>query len=418
VESPSRLVYLDNNATTPVDPRVLSAMLPYFTEEFGNAASATHAFGWHAASAVKDSRTSIAEGIGAKSEREIVFTSGATESANLAIKGICATGQRGHIVTSSIEHKAVLETCKHLESDRLSVTYLPVDETGLIDLDQLSAAIREDTCLVTIMLANNEIGTVQNIRAIGAICREKGVLFHTDASQGVGRIPFSVGDMNVDLASFTAHKMYGPKGVGALYVSSETVGERAVAPLLDGGGHEYGRRSGTLNVPGIVGFATALRICLEEIDAEHERISGLRNMLYENLVGGLDGVRRNGHPVRCLPGLLNVCFEDVEAESVLFAMEGFALSAGSACTSANDEPSHVLLAIGLSEGQAQATIRFGIGRFNTESDIVAAADRCVTAVRELRAMNPSRFAPRPGTDQAAVNDSPANAGRRASTRAL
>jgi cysteine desulfurase len=410
VESPSRLVYLDNNATTPVDPRVLSAMLPYFTEEFGNASSATHAYGWHASSAVTDARTSIAEGIGAKSEREIVFTSGATESANLAIKGICATGQRVHIVTSSIEHKAVLETCKHLESDSFSVTYLPVDETGLIDLDQLSAAIGEDTRLVTIMLANNEIGTVQNIRAIGAICRQKGVLFHTDASQGVGRIPFSVTDMNVDLASFTAHKMYGPKGVGALYVSSETVGEDALMPLADGGGHEYGRRSGTLNVPGIVGFATALRICLEQRDAERERISGLRDQLYENLAGRLDGVRRNGHPTACLPGLLSVCFEDVEAESVLFAMEGFALSAGSACTSANDEPSHVLLAIGLTEGQAQATIRFGLGRFNTESDVVAAADRCATVVRELRFMNPSRFAPKPGTYQLPADDTPVRHG--------
>jgi len=383
-----KLIYLDNNATTRVDSRVVDAMLPYFTHDFGNAASTSHAFGWRASSAVEGARASTAEAIGARSEQEIVFTSGATESINLAIKGLRVPGRRQHVITSQIEHKAVLDSCKRLESEGVAVTYLPVDATGLIDLGQLVEAITGETCLVSIMLANNEIGTVQDITAIGQICRDRSVLFHTDATQGVGKIPFSVSEMTVDMASFTAHKLYGPKGVGALYVSSETIQGRRLAAQIDGGGHERGRRSGTLNVPGIVGFATALEICVAEMQTEAERLRFLRDELYDTLAAGLDGVRRNGHPTRSLPGLLNISFTSIDADSLLFALDNIALSSGSACTSADIAPSHVLKAIGLSDGLAQASVRFGIGRFNTESEIESTSERCVIEVKSLRSMTP------------------------------
>lgn len=383
-----KLVYLDNNATTQVDPRVLDAMLPFFAHEFGNAASTSHAFGWRASAAVEGARASIAEAIGARSGKEIVFTSGATESINLAIKGLCASGRQRHVVTSRTEHKAVLDSCKRLEAGGVAVTYLPVDETGLIDPHELAAAITEETCLVSVMLANNEIGTMQDIEAIGEICRDRNVPFHTDATQGVGKVPFSVGEMKVDMASFTAHKLYGPKGIGALYISSDTISGSQLSTQIDGGGHERGRRSGTLNVPGIVGFGTALEICSSEMQTETQRLRHLRDELYAILATKLGGVRRNGHPTRCLPGLLNVSFASIDADSLLFALENFALSSGSACTSADVAPSHVLKAIGLSDELAQASVRFGIGRFNTESEIKSVSDHCVAEVQRLRSMTP------------------------------
>jgi cysteine desulfurase len=387
-DSPERLIYLDNNASTPVDRRVLDAMLPYLTHEFGNAASSSHAFGWRAAQAVESARASIAEAIEARSGREIIFTSGATESINLAIKGLRAPGRRPHVITSRTEHKAVLESCRSLESSGAAVTYLPVDATGLIDLGQLAAAITDETALVSIMLANNEIGTVQDIEAIGEICRPRKVLFHTDATQGVGKVPFSVRRMKVDMASFSAHKLYGPKGAGALYVSRETVHGSQLSAQIEGGGHEGGLRSGTLNVPGIVGLATALEICCSEKRAEGRRLGGLRDELYGALAGSLDNVQRNGHPARCLPGLLNVSFASLDAGSLLRAMKNFALSSGSACTSAGIAPSHVLKAIGLSDEMAQASVRFGIGRFNTQSEIKSAADCCAVEARRLLSVTP------------------------------
>jgi cysteine desulfurase len=382
-------VYLDNNATTPVDPRVLETMLPYFCGEFGNASSTSHTFGWNAASAVEAARSSIARSIGARYESEIIFTSGATESVNLAVKGARTPKAGRHIITSRIEHKAVLDSCHRLESCGVKVTSLPVDEYGLVDLNRLEEAITDDTYLVSIMLANNEIGTVQDVATIGKICRQRQVLFHTDATQGVGKIPFSVIEMNVDMASFTAHKLYGPKGVGALYLSREIPPEFRVDAQIDGGGHERGYRSGTLNVPGIVGFAKALELCVAELPAEAERIARLRDRLHTALTVELGGIRRNGHPTRCLPGLLNISFASIEADSLLLALPDLALSSGSACTSASIAPSHVLTALGLSDELAQASVRFGIGRFNAELDIEHVANRCITEVGRLRAMFPS-----------------------------
>jgi cysteine desulfurase len=389
------VVYLDNNATTQVDPRVLDAMLPYFISEFGNAASTSHAFGWRAAAATAAARESIAEQIGARSGAEIVFTSGATESINLALKGICVPGR--HVITSQTEHKAVLDSCKRLAASGVVVTYLPVDEDGLINLHELAETITDKTCLVSIMLANNEIGTVQDIKAIGEICAERNVLFHTDATQGVGKVPFSVADMKVDLASFTAHKLYGPKGIGALYVSSTNSKCDFLTPQIDGGGHEGGRRSGTLNVPGVVGFAVALELCRAELQTAARRLSCLRDGLYDTLAMGLDGIVRNGHSKQCLPGLLNVSFASIDADSLLFALDDFALSSGSACTSAAVSPSHVLKAIGRSDELAQASVRFGLGRFNTEAEVRSVADRCVAEVRRLRSITPHALSLSPGT---------------------
>jgi len=382
-------IYMDNHATTPVDTRVLEAMLPYFTEKFGNAASRSHAFGWESEAAVDMAREQVAKIIGASSPREIVFTSGATESDNLAIKGVAeAYKEKGdHIVTCVTEHKAVLDSCKVLEKHGYRVTYLPVDPDGLINLQRLGEAITGKTILISIMQANNEIGTIQPIKEIGRMAKERGVLFHTDATQAVGRISVDVDELGVDLLSLTAHKMYGPKGIGALYVRSSKPPVK-LAPIIDGGGHERGMRSGTLNVPGIVGLGKACEIAQREMAAEAERLVGLRERLKEGIFGELDDVYVNGHLKKRLPGNLNVSFAYVEGESLLMALKEIAVSTGSACTSASLEPSYVLRAIGVPEELAHTSIRFGLGRFNTEDEVDFTIKRVVEEVRRLRALSP------------------------------
>ncbi|HXS17644.1 MAG TPA: IscS subfamily cysteine desulfurase [Polyangiaceae bacterium] len=382
-------IYMDNHATTPMDPRVLETMLPYFTQTFGNAASRTHRFGWEAEAAVEDARDVVAQLIGAESGKEIVFTSGATESNNVAIKGVAEyyKSKGNHIITSVIEHKAVLDSCKRLEKEGFDVTYLPVDTKGMVDPERVRAAITDKTILVSIMLANNEVGTIQPLGAIGEITREKGVLLHCDAVQGVGKTAFDVNQMNVDLASVTAHKIYGPKGCGALYIRRKKPRVRLVAQM-DGGGHERGNRSGTLNVPGIVGFAKAAKIILQEGALENERILGLRERLHQRITSRLDEVVLNGHPTQRLPGNLNLSFSFVEGEGLMMAIKDVAVSSGSACTSASLEPSYVLRAMGLEEELAHSSIRFGIGRFNTQEEIDFVADLMVDKVKRLRDMSP------------------------------
>jgi cysteine desulfurase len=382
-------IYLDNHATTPVDPRVLDAMLPYFCEKFGNAASKSHTFGWEAEAAVDVARARVARLIGATSPREIVFTSGATESDNLAIKGVAESyGDKGnHIVTCVTEHKAVLDGCKALEKRAFQVTYLPVDRQGMIDLEGLRDALTDKTILISVMAANNEIGTFQPIKEIGRLAREKGIIFHTDATQAVGKIPINVEDSGIDLLSLSAHKMYGPKGVGALYVRS--FGARVkLAAMIDGGGHERGMRSGTLNVPGIVGLGRACELAQEEMVAEGERTTALRERLKNRLIDQLDEVYLNGHALERLPGNLNMSFAYVEGESLLMALKEIAVSTGSACTSASLEPSHVLKAIGVADERAHAALRFGVGRFNTVEEIDYTVQRVVEEVRRLREMSP------------------------------
>jgi len=382
-------VYLDNHATTPVDPRVLETMLPYFGEKFGNAASRSHAFGWEAEAAVDEAREQIAQIIGAASPREIVFTSGATESDNLAIKGVAeAYGDKGnHIVTCSTEHRAVLDSCKALERRGFRVTYLGVDRYGTVRLDQLREAVTDKTVLISVMAANNEIGTVQPIREIGQLAKEKGVVYHCDATQGVGKIPMSVEEMGIDLLSLSGHKIYGPKGVGALYVRSKRPKVR-VSPIIDGGGHERGMRSGTLNVPGIVGLGKACQISMHELTREAARLTELRARLKDGIFGQLDEVYVNGHPTERLPGNLNVSFAHVEGESLMMALKEIAVSSGSACTSAALEPSYVLRALGIPEELAHTSIRFGLGRFNTEEEVDYAIRRVVEEVTRLRALSP------------------------------
>ncbi len=386
-------IYLDNNATTRVDPRVLEAMLPYFTEIFGNAASRNHPFGWLAEEAVEQARETIAGAIGADA-KEIVFTSGATESDNLAIKGVAEMyrSKGDHIITATTEHKAVIDTCKALERSGFKVTYLPVDSEGFIDHDQLRQTITDKTVLVSIMHANNEIGTIQDIRSIGAICREKGVLFHTDATQSVGKLPFDVEALNVDLASFSAHKIYGPKGVGALYVRKRKPRVRLVAQM-DGGGHERGMRSGTLNVPGIVGFGKAIELASAEMAHDSAYASGLRDEFWKGLQAKLDELYINGpdplrNPEQRLPGNLNVSFAYVEGEAMMMGIKDIAVSSGSACTSASLEPSYVLKALGVGEDLAHTSIRFGIGRFTTREELDFALNQVIEAVNKLREMSP------------------------------
>src|SRR5215470_9016386 len=372
---PALPIYLDNHATTPVDPRVLEAMLPYLSTKFGNAASHSHSFGWDASAAVENARRQIAQLIGGTAG-EIVFTSGATESNNLAIKGVAeACGEKGnHIITVVTEHKAVLDTCKHLEKQGCEVTYLPVQNDGLIDLDRLKDAFTSKTILVSIMTANNEIGVLQPVEEIGKLCRERGALFHSDAVQAMGKVPLDVNLMNADLVSLTAHKCYGPKGCGALYVRRAGC-EGRVAPMIDGGGHERGMRSGTLNVPGIVGFGKTCEIAQQEMPEESCRIAGLRNRLRDRLLAALDGVLINGSMEHRLPGNLNLSFRNVEGDILLTALKDVAVSGGSACSSDKVEPSYVLKALGLSNDDANSAIRFGIGRFNTEEEIDYAAGR-------------------------------------------
>jgi cysteine desulfurase len=371
---------MDNHATTRVDPRVIQAMLPVFEENFGNAASRTHAFGWQAEAAVEAARDTIAGMINAESGKEIVFTSGATESDNLAIKGVAEyyKSKGNHIVTTVIEHKAVLDSCKRLEKQGFEVTYVNVGKDGLVDPDDIRRALTDKTILVSVMLANNEVGSIQPIGEIGKITRERGVLLHSDAVQGIGKTEFDVRTMNVDLASLTAHKLYGPKGVGALYVRRSKPRVRLVAQM-DGGGHERGNRSGTLNVPGIVGFAKACEILQQEGKAENERIRGLRDRLHAGVVKVLDEVVLNGHPERRLPGNLNLSFSFVEGEGLMMAIKDVAASL---------EPSYVLRSMGLDEELAHSSIRFGLGRFNTEEEVDYVIDLVVSRVKKLRDMSP------------------------------
>lgn len=382
-------IYLDNHATTPVDPRVLAAMLPYFTEQFGNASSKNHPFGWEAEAAVDSAREQVAKLIGAGSAREIVFTSGATESDNLAIKGVAqAYRERGnHIVTCATEHKAVLDSCKALEKQGFKVTYLRVQTNGLLDLQRLEESLTDETILVSIMAANNEIGTIQPVEEIGRLTRKKGILFHTDATQAVGKIPINVDKMAIDLLSLTAHKIYGPKGVGALYVRGEKPRVK-VTPMLDGGGHERGMRSGTLNVPGIVGLGIACELGQKEMGGEAERLMGLRERLRTGLVQQLEDVYINGDPGRRLPGNLNMSFAYIDGESLKMGLKEIAVSTGSACTSASLEPSHVLKALGLDDSLAHASIRFGVGRFNTAEEIEYTIGRVAEEVHRLRKISP------------------------------
>lgn len=381
-------IYMDHHATTPVAPEVFEAMRPYFTEHFGNAASRNHAFGWAAESAVEAARAQIAQLIGCK-PIELVFASGATEADNLAIKGVAyAYRDRGtHIISSPIEHHAVLDPCRRLEKEGFQVTYLAVDRHGLVDPADVAKAITPKTILVSIMLANNEIGTIQPVAEIGRICKERGVLFHSDAVQGVGKIPARVDDLGVDLMSLTAHKLYGPKGVGALYVR---MGKPRVKlmPQMDGGGHEKGRRSGTLNVPGIVGFGEACELAGKVMASEAERLTALRERLRAGIFSRIDAVHLNGHPTARLPGNLNVSFEYVEGESLLMSLKEVAVSSGSACTSASLEPSYVLKALGVGEELAHTSIRFGLGRGNTEEEVDYVVDRLAEQVSRLRAMSP------------------------------
>jgi cysteine desulfurase len=387
---------MDNNSTTRTDPRVVEAMWPYFTEDYGNAASRTHVFGRRADEAVHGAREQVAQLIAAD-PREIVFTSGATESNNLAIKGVASMYRpRGnHIITTTIEHHAVLDPCRRLEREGFRVTFLPVDTFGRVTPRQLADAMTENTILVSVMAANNEVGTLQPIRDIGRLCKDRGILFHTDAVQAASTLPLDVQDMGIDLLSLSAHKMYGPKGVGALYVRRRDPHVR-IEPLFDGGGHERGMRSGTLPVPLAVGFGKASELCREEMPREADRLCQLRERLQQNIMDRLTGVTLNGHPTERLPGNLNLSFADVKGEALLVAMKDIALSSGSACTSANPEPSYVLRALGVSDDLAHGSIRFGLGRFNTEEEVDYVIDTVVSAVTRLRGMSPFLEAERQG----------------------
>jgi cysteine desulfurase len=395
-------IYMDYHATTPVDPRVLQTMLPYFTGKFGNAASRNHSFGWEGEQAVEKARQQIADLIGA-SPKEIIFTSGATESNNLAIKGVAEMyAEKGdHIITAVTEHKAVLDTCKNLQKHGRQVTFLRVRPDGLVDLDELRAAITARTILISIMHANNEIGVLQPIREIGRIAKERGVLFHTDATQAAGKVPLNVIEDNVDLLSISAHKMYGPKGIGALYVRRKNPRVQLTAQM-DGGGHERGMRSGTLNVTGIVGLGEACAICREEMAAESERLRGLRDRLKTKLEAGLDEVYTNGSMEHRLPNNLNMSFAYVEGESLLMGIKDVAVSSGSACTSATLEPSYVLKALGVGDDLAHTSIRFGLGRFNTEEEVDYVAARIIETVDKLRELSPLYEMAKEGVDLKSV----------------
>ena len=379
-------IYLDNNATTPVDERVLAAMLPYFKDRFGNAASRTHAFGWEAEDAVDRAREQIASLINAQ-PKDIVFTSGATESDNLAIKGVVAAAQSAHLITQATEHHAVLDSCRAVERAGVSVTVLPVDSHGIVDPQDVVNAITKHTVLVSIMAGNNEIGTCQAIGEIGALCREKDIYFHTDAAQAIGKIPLDVEAMHIDLLSISAHKCYGPKGMGALYVRSRP--HVRLVGQVDGGGHEKGMRSGTLNVPGIVGLGKACALAQQHLAADAEHCWKLCHRLRDQLFNALDQRQLNGHPNQRLPGNLNISFAGADGESLLMGLRDVALSSGSACTSASQEPSYVLKAIGVGDEMARNSIRFGIGRFNTEAEIDYVADRVIREVNRLREISPN-----------------------------
>ena len=381
-------IYMDYHATTPVDPRVLEAMLPYFTDVFGNAASRNHAFGWAAEEAITPARKQVADLIGA-SAKEVIFTSGATESNNLAIKGVAEMYREkgNHFITCVIEHKAVIDACKRLEKQGARVTYLPVQKNGRVSLDDLRAAITDKTILITIMAANNEIGVLQPIAEIGAIAKEHGIIFHTDAVQAAGKVPFDVNEAKVDLVSLSAHKLYGPKGVGALYVRRRKP-RVLLAEQISGGGHERGMRSGTLNVPGIVGFGKAAALAQAEMATESDRLRGLRDRLNERLHANLDEIYVNGSMEHRLPHSLNISFAYVEGESLLMGINDVAVSSGSACTSASLEPSYVLKALGAGDDLAHSSIRFGLGRWTTEEEVDYVVDKLTSVVRRLREMSP------------------------------
>jgi cysteine desulfurase len=389
-------IYMDNHATTPMDPRVLEAMLPYFTEKFGNAASRNHSFGWEAESAVEAARKQVARLINA-APREIIFTSGATESDNLAIKGMAWKHREkgNHIVTLPTEHKAVLDALKHLAEEGFKITQVPVKPDGLVALEDLKRSLSEKTILVSVMAANNEVGVLQPIAEIGKLCHERGIFFHTDAAQAAGKIPLDVQAMNIDLMSISAHKIYGPKGVGALYVRHANPPVELM-PLIDGGGHENGLRSGTLNVPGNVGLGKACEISMQEMNQEAARVAALRDRLKDGILGRLDGVYVNGSLQRRLPNNLNLSFANVEFELLLMGLKEVALSSSSACTSASPEPSYVLKALGVRDDLAQAAIRFGIGRFNTEEEVDYVAGRVVETVSRLRELSPVSEMEQPG----------------------
>ncbi len=377
-------IYLDNNATTPVDPRVLEEMLPYFTEKFGNAASITHAIGLEGESAVSEARKKVAKLIGAK-PKEIVFTCGSTESINLAIKGACEAkmSKCNHVITAPTEHNAVLDSCRYMERHGCEVTYLDVDKYGLIDLDQLRDSIKDKTSLVTIMMGNNEIGTIQPMKEINEICREKEVVFFTDGTQGVGKIPVNVKKMGLDIVSFSGHKIYGPKGIGVLYIDSDNPNIE-IAEQMSGGGHEKGMRSGTLNVPGIVGIGKACELCDELMDEELPKMTAWRDKMISSFLENIEGCILNGHPTLRLPNNVNVSITGLNVGSLMSDLKELAVSSGSACTSAKKKPSHVLMALGLDEATALSSIRFGLGRFNTDEEIDYAIDSVVKTINKLR----------------------------------
>ncbi|WP_413163894.1 IscS subfamily cysteine desulfurase [Capilliphycus salinus ALCB114379] len=386
----NRPIYLDNNATTPMDERVLAAMIPYFTEHFGNPASINHFYGWEAEAAVKKAREILADAINATPE-EIIFTSGATESDNLAIKGVAeAYFNKGrHLISVVTEHNAVLDPLHYLEQLGFELTLLPVQSDGLIDLNLLENAIRPDTILVSVMAANNEIGVLQPLAEIGEMCRDRNIFFHTDAAQALGKIPLNVEEMNVDLMSLTAHKIYGPKGIGALYVRRRNPRVK-LAPQLHGGGHERGMRSGTLYTPQIVGFGEAVKLALKEMKSETERLTNLRQQLWEKLAT-LGDIYLNGHPTKRLPGNLNISVDGVDGQALLLGLQpAMAVSSGSACTSAKIEPSHVLAALGRSDALAYASIRFGMGRFNTSEEIDQVAEHAISTIQSLRKVQQSK----------------------------
>jgi cysteine desulfurase len=395
-------IYLDYNATTPIDPRVLEEMLPYLRERFGNAASRSHRFGHEAEQAVERARRQVAALLNA-SPKEIIWTSGATESDNIAVKGVARMyrDKGRHIVTQATEHKAVLDPAAYLEQEGYEVTYLPVDKWGRINPDELRAAIRPDTTLVSIMFANNEIGTIQPIAEIGAICKEKGVIFHTDATQAFGKVKIDVEAMGIDLLSCSGHKIYGPKGVGALYARRKNPRVRC-EPVLHGGGHERGMRSGTLNVPGIVGLGAAAELAGEEMASEARREADLRERLWDGVTRELDEVYRNGHPEHCLPNTLNASFAYVEGESLMMGMENIAVSSGSACTSASLEPSYVLRALEVKPELAHSSIRFSLGRFTTVAEIDQTVRQVVATVNRLREMSPLYEMAKAGVDLGSV----------------
>ena len=395
-------IYMDYNATTPVDPRVFGVMLPYFKDVFGNAASRSHTFGWKAEEAVEKARAQVAGAIGA-TPKEIIWTSGATESNNIAIKGVLAMYREkgNHIVTQEIEHKAVIDPCRYLEQRGCRVTFLPVDRYGHVSAEQVRAALTDETVLVSIMHGNNEIGTVNPIKEIGAVCKDRGVLFHTDASPTFAKLPIDVEEMGIDLLSCSGHKIYGPKGIGALYVRRRRPRVRC-EPVVHGGGHERGMRSGTLNVPAIVGMGEAAELCVAARAQEFERVAALRDRLKDGLFGRLDEIYLNGHPTERIPNNLNVSFLYVEGESLMMGFSDIAVSSGSACTSASLEPSYVLKSLGVGDDLAHSSIRFSVGRFTTEEEVDYAIERVCSTVEKLRAMSPLYEMAQEGVDLSKV----------------